>query len=59
MEALALEKAKNAVGSADDPPEFGQWLEALQRADLPVNEREEIYWALHDYFADEVAGGCQ
>ena len=28
-------------------------LEALQRRDLSVNEREEIYWAIHDYFAPE------
>ena len=57
MEALALENAKNAVASADDPPQFGQWLEALQREDLPVNECEEIYWALHEYFLQVVARG--
>ena len=53
MEAAALEKAATAVASPDDPPEFGRWLEALQRRDLPVDEREEIYWAIHDYFHEE------
>jgi hypothetical protein len=53
MEAAALEKAATAVASPDDPPEFARWLEALQRRDLSVNEREEIYWAIHDYFAEE------
>ena len=55
MEATALQKAATAVASPDDPPEFARWLEALQRRDLSVNEREEIYWAIHDYFGDEAA----
>ena len=50
-EAAALEKAATAVASPDDPPEFGRWLQALQRRDLSVSEREEIYWSIHD-FAD-------
>lgn len=53
MEAAALEKAASAVASPDDPPEFGRWLQALQRRELSVNEREEIYWAIHDYFGEE------
>jgi hypothetical protein len=53
MKAAALAKAATAVSSPDDPPEFGRWLEALQRRDVSVNEREEIYWAIHDYFAEE------
>jgi hypothetical protein len=53
MEAAALEKVATAVASPDDPPEFGRWLEALQRRELSVNEREEVYWAIHDYFAEE------
>jgi hypothetical protein len=48
-----MEKAATAVPSPDDPPEFTCWLEALQRRDLSVDEREEIYWAIHDYFAEE------
>ena len=55
MEAAALEKAATAVASPDDPPEFGRWLEALQKPDLSGNEREEIYWAIHDYYAEERA----
>jgi hypothetical protein len=51
MEAAALAKAETAIRSLDDPPEFGRWLEALQKTDLSLNEREEIYWAFHDYFA--------
>ena len=50
MEAAALKKTETAVPSADDPPEFAVWLIALQRPGLPVNEREEIYWAIHDDF---------
>jgi hypothetical protein len=56
MEAAAIEQAASAVASPDDPPEFGGWLEALQRRDLSVNEREEIYWAIHDYFDDPRTG---
>ena len=50
MEAEALAKAAGAVSSAGDPPEFARWLDGLRRTDLSVNEREEIYWAMHDYF---------
>jgi hypothetical protein len=55
MEAAALAKAATAVASSDDPPEFAQWLNTLQRTDLSLNEREEIYWAIHDYFSDQKA----
>jgi hypothetical protein len=53
MEAAALAKAATALASPDDPAEFARWLETLQRNDLSVNEREEIYWAIHDYFGEE------
>jgi hypothetical protein len=33
-----------------DPREFGRWLGALRSGGLTTNEREEIYWAIHDYF---------
>jgi hypothetical protein len=49
----ALEKARTAVLSADDPPEFARWLSELQRLDLTSNEREEIIWAPYDYFEPE------
>jgi len=26
------------------------WLSTLARPDLSVTDREEIYWAMHDYF---------
>jgi len=55
MEAAAIEKAAPAVASSDDPPEFAVWLEALRRRELSTEEREEIYWAIHDYFAGEEA----
>jgi hypothetical protein len=45
MEAAALAKAPTAAALPDDPPEFSDWLKALQRHDLSVDEREEIYWA--------------
>jgi hypothetical protein len=50
MEAEALRKAETAVASPDDPPEFARWLEALQNRDLPMDDREEIHCAIHDYF---------
>jgi len=49
----ALEKARVAVLSPDDPPEFARWLRELQRPDLTSNEQEEIVWALYDYFEPE------
>jgi hypothetical protein len=49
----ALEKAKMAVLSADDPPEFARWLKELQMPDLTSNAHEEIIWALYDYFEPE------
>ena len=52
METAALEKAVTALASPDDPPEFARWLEGLQNPKLTVDEREEIYWAIHDYFAE-------
>jgi hypothetical protein len=52
MEAAALKKAACAVGSPDDPPEFARWLDALQKRGLSVDQHEETYWAIHDYFGD-------
>jgi hypothetical protein len=31
----------------------------LQRTDLSVNEREETYWAIHDYFGREALKDVQ
>jgi len=56
MEREALEKAATAVASPDDPPEFGRWLKGLRNPDLSADEREEIYWAIHDYFAARSSG---
>jgi hypothetical protein len=53
MEADALGKAQRAVAAPDDPPEFARWLEALQNGDASADDREEIYWAIHDYFGTE------
>jgi hypothetical protein len=58
MEAAALKKAVTAVASSGDPPEFGRWVEALRNADLTTNEREEIYWAIHDYFTEAITAGA-
>jgi len=49
-EVEALAETEFAIPSADDPQEFAVWLAALRNPDLSVDEREEIYWALHDYF---------
>jgi hypothetical protein len=56
MEDEALAKAVFAKPSPDDPPEFAVWLAALRCRDLSVGDREEIYWALHDYFGAEDPG---
>jgi hypothetical protein len=53
MENEALAKAVFATPAPDDPPEFAVWLAALRSRELSVNEREEIYWAIHDYFGAE------
>jgi hypothetical protein len=49
----ALEKARVAVLSPDDPPEFARWAQGTPKADLTSNEQEEIIWALYDYFEPE------
>jgi hypothetical protein len=41
MTREVLEKARVAVLSPDDPPEFARRLRELQRADLTSNELEE------------------
>jgi hypothetical protein len=56
MEDEALAKAEFATPSRDDPPEFAVWLAALRNRNLSVDHREEIYWALHDYFGAEQPG---
>lgn len=50
LEREALERAKTSVPSADDPPEFQRWLQARLRPSLTADEREEIIWAMYDYF---------
>lgn len=50
LEREALERAKTSVSSADDTPAFQRWLQALLRPSLTADEREEIIWAMYDYF---------
>jgi len=52
LEAEALQKARTAEPRADDPPEFARWLETLLTPGLSNTVREEIYFALHDFFDD-------
>lgn len=52
----ALAKAEFAIASPDDPTEFAVWLAALRNGNLSVDEREEVYWAIHDYFDTEEPG---
>jgi hypothetical protein len=52
LTAEALQKARTAKPRVDDPPEFAQWLETLLTPDLPEDERQEVYFALHDFFDD-------
>jgi hypothetical protein len=51
--AEALQKTRTAKPRADDPPEFAPWLETLLTPDLPEAERQEVFFALHDFFDDE------
>jgi hypothetical protein len=39
-----------ALSSPDDPPDFARRLKDLQSPDLTHREREEILWAIYDYF---------
>ena len=57
MEAEALRKAGTAVPSPDDPPEFSLWLETLRKPGLQNPERDVVYAALHDYFAQAIENG--
>jgi hypothetical protein len=52
LEAEALQKAATAEPCADDPPEFARWLEILLTPNLSEPKREEVYFALHDFFDD-------
>jgi len=54
LEAEALRKAQTAEPHPDDPPEFALWLETLLTPGLSNDAREEVYFALHDFFDD----GC-
>ncbi len=53
-EAEALAKAKHAVPSSDDPPEFASWLRALLAPDRTAETREEAFDAICEYFDPEV-----
>jgi hypothetical protein len=52
LEAEALQKATTAEPRADDPPEFARWLETLLTPGLSNTDREEVYFALHDFYDD-------
>jgi hypothetical protein len=58
MEADALSKAQTAVAAPDDPPEFAHWLEVLQNPDTSVDDLEDIYGAMHDYFGGGAITGA-
>jgi hypothetical protein len=58
LETEALAKAATAVPAPDDPPEFRVWLETLQKQDISTEEREEIYWAMSDYFGEKEQDGA-
>ncbi len=54
-EAEALAKARHAVPSSDDPPEFAAWLTALLAPGRTAETREETFDAICDYIDPEVA----
>lgn len=51
--AAAMAEIGMAVPSVDDPPEFALWLAVLQRAGASLEEREDVIWAIHDFFRAE------
>jgi hypothetical protein len=53
MKADALARAETAIASPNDPPEFASWIAALSDPGLSLDEQEEIYGSLHDYFDPE------
>lgn len=53
LEDEALAKATDAVSSPDDPPEFRQWLTALQDPSLRNPERDRIIDGLYELFDPE------
>jgi hypothetical protein len=53
MKADALARAEAAIASPNDPPEFARWIAALSNPSLSLDEQEEIYGALHEYFDPE------
>ncbi len=53
LEAEALEKAKSAVPSPDDPPEFRRWLAALLDPATTQDQRDEVLGSLYDLFDPE------
>ncbi len=58
-EAEALAKARHAVPSPDDPPEFAAWLTALLAPDRTAEAREEAFDAICEYFDPENREGGQ
>ena len=52
LEAEALQKARTATPYADDPPKFARWLETPLTTGSLNTEREEVYFAPHDFFDD-------
>ncbi len=52
-EADALAKARHAVPSPDDPPEFAAWLTALLAPDRTAETREEAFDAISAFFDPE------
>ncbi len=48
LEREALAKAKHAVPSPDDPPEFSNWLAVLHDRSLPNDDRETVMWTRYD-----------
>jgi hypothetical protein len=53
LHAEALERAATAVPAPDDLPEFAEWIATLLKPGLSGDEREEIIFALHDFFDPE------
>jgi len=52
-EAEALARARHAVPSTADPPEFARWLMALLSQDRTTETRKTTFDAMHNYFDPE------
>jgi hypothetical protein len=53
LDREALDRAATAAPTANDKPEWAQWIAALRDPNLSGSRRDEIMYAIHDLFEPE------